>query len=78
MRKRCFNSKLVRLKEAPVWGDVPAVNGFNSKLVRLKGSAEVFEDPVEIGFNSKLVRLKDKISDQVTPCSNVSIPNWCD
>ena len=57
--RRCFNSKLVRLKEDLFANDVGLKTSFNSKLVRLKATfCRRLANLEKQSFNSKLVRLK--------------------
>ena len=58
---RCFNSKLVRLKDEQRMhpNEQGSNTRFNSKLVRLKArSASRAQRDLHLRFNSKLVRLK--------------------
>ena len=58
--EQCFNSKLVRLKDADWLLRGKYRSGFNSKLVRLKDADVLLRGKYHAGFNSKLVRLKVK------------------
>ena len=61
--KVCFNSILVRLKEAVAeFQHTPIYEGFNSILVRLKAGKVIESAVPTTRFNSILVRLKVETS----------------
>ena len=78
--KSCFNSKLVRLKEAaPTFWNSPA-RSFQFQTGAIKSiMIPTLATRHRQGFNSKLVRLKEKkLKIHALHLQAVSIPNWCD
>ncbi len=77
-QRSCFNSILVRLKEADVQTIANEMCGFNSILVRLKEFNDDAVKYVHSRFNSILVRLKEYNYRIVRISDAVSIPYWFD